>query len=404
MKLLVIGYVWPEPNSSAAGSRMLDLIRGFQGRGWQVDFASAAELSPHRFKLSDIGVTEHNIALNCSSFDAFVEALQPDAVMFDRFMLEEQFGWRVANSCPNALRILDLEDLHFLRNARHDAVKQGIDPFNADLQTDMAIREIAAIYRCDITLVTSPAEMDILTGHFGVPEQLLCYAPLTANVPDTSPIVEFSERQHLVSIGNFRHAPNWDAVLELKRLWPQIRKHLPEAELHIYGAYPPKKATQLHNPQQGFMVKGWADDAFTVIRQARMLVAPLRFGAGQKGKLLDAMVCATPSVTTAIGAEGMQGQTDWPGAVATSEEDFIQQVVRLYQHESDWQLASQRCLAHLQALFEPTTHQQRIMTTIHHLLVTLPQHRRANFTGRMLQHNTMHASRYMTQWIEAKNK
>ena len=93
--LIIVGYVWPEPNSSAAGYRMLSLIQLFIAKGWQVIFASAAELSPHRFMLSTIGVGEHLISLNDSSFDEWISEQAPDAVMFDRFMLEEQFGWRV---------------------------------------------------------------------------------------------------------------------------------------------------------------------------------------------------------------------------------------------------------------------------------------------------------------------
>src|SRR6218665_3183287 len=117
MRALVIGYVWPEPKSSAAGTRMVELVQLLLHMGYQVTFASAAALSEHRFDLKSIGVEEKPIALNCSSFDDFVRELQPALVLFDRFFTEEQFGWRVENTCPDALRILDTEDLHSLRNA-----------------------------------------------------------------------------------------------------------------------------------------------------------------------------------------------------------------------------------------------------------------------------------------------
>ena len=74
-QVLIIGYVWPEPNSSAAGSRMLELIQLFLARGCAVTFASAAALSEHRFDLASIGVAEQSIVLNCSTFDAFVAEL-----------------------------------------------------------------------------------------------------------------------------------------------------------------------------------------------------------------------------------------------------------------------------------------------------------------------------------------
>ena len=124
-KLLIIGYVWPEPKSSAAGSRMLELVELFLSQDWKIVFASAAALSEHRANLLSLGVQENPIELNNSSFNEFIAELKPEAVLFDRFFTEEQFGWRVAQVCPNALRILDTEDLHSLRHARHQLLKQS---------------------------------------------------------------------------------------------------------------------------------------------------------------------------------------------------------------------------------------------------------------------------------------
>ncbi|MBU0914612.1 MAG: glycosyltransferase, partial [Gammaproteobacteria bacterium] len=139
--LLVVGYVWPEPKSSAAGSRMLSLLSMFRAQGWTVIFASPAEKSPHRFDLSQWQISEEQIQLNDSSFDEQLKEWQPDVVMFDRFMLEEQFGWRVEQQCPNALRLLDTEDLHFLRLARQQAFKAGRDVTLQDLHSEQAQRE-----------------------------------------------------------------------------------------------------------------------------------------------------------------------------------------------------------------------------------------------------------------------
>lgn len=116
--LLIIGFVWPEPNSSAAGGRMLQLITQFQQQGFSITFACPAMDSDFMADLSSLNIDKKSIALNCSSFDTFIRELNPAVVLFDRFMIEEQFGWRVAENCPDALRILDTEDLHCLRLAR----------------------------------------------------------------------------------------------------------------------------------------------------------------------------------------------------------------------------------------------------------------------------------------------
>ena len=282
--LLVIGYVWPEPNSSAAGCHMMSLMRLFRESGWKVHFASPAARGEHECDLDQEEIRSHEIALNCSSFDSFVSELDPSMVLFDRFMMEEQFGWRVAQACPGALRVLDMEDFHSLRQAREVAVKKGLSYREADLFTENAQREVAAIFRCDLSLVISEAELELLETQYQVPSELLLWCPFLLE-PYLEEVPSFEEREHFISIGNFRHAPNWDAVLWLKQdIWPLIRKELPTVELHVYGAYPPPKAIQLDAPKDGFLVKGWAKDAREVMSRSRLCLAPLAIRGGTERK------------------------------------------------------------------------------------------------------------------------
>jgi O-antigen biosynthesis protein len=404
--LIIIGYVWPEPNSSAAGYRMLSLIQLFLARQWRVIFASAAEPGLHRYPLNELGVAEHIIALNDSSFDSWISEQAPHAVMFDRFMLEEQFGWRVEQACPDALRVLDMEDCHALRDARQRCFNTGSPLTAAALNSELAQREIAAIYRCDLTLVISTFEMDLLQQHFAVPERLLCYCPFLLEVEPKAESPRFDQRAHFIAIGNFRHAPNWQAVLWLKQdIWPLIRQQLPQAQLHVYGAYPPPKATALHNAKQGFLVKGWAEDAAVVMQQARVCLAPLSFGAGLKGKLLDAMRCGTPSVTTDIGAEGMMlADNGWAGFIANDSQTLADAAVSLYQQKAQWQQAQDVGYRIVQQKFTLAMHQNRIWQHIEQVLQDVGQHRQLNFTGLMLRQHAYRSTKYMGQWIEAKTR
>lgn len=404
--LLILGYVWPEPNSSAAGWRMLSLIQIFREKQWRIIFASPAELSVHRFDLTSWGVDEVQIELNSSSFDEQLASWQPDVVLFDRFMLEEQFGWRVDEMCPNALKLLDSEDLHCLRAARHQAFKQQRAVTRADLRSELAQREIAAILRCDLTLTISEYEMALLQDEYSVPASQLLYVPFLIEIDETLPRVEFASRQHCCFIGNFRHEPNWQAVLQLRRIWPQIRKQLPEVELHIYGAYPPPKATALHDVKLGFLVKGWADDSRQVLAQSRLCLAPIPFGAGLKGKFIDAMLTGTPSVTTAIGAEAMtEPQTgQWCGIVAETDAEIIAATVQLYQHADLWHQAQQCGDAILQKRFAKSAWLPMIWQRMEQVRQELQAHRLQNFTGSMLKHHHHRSTKFMAQWIEAKNK
>ncbi len=404
-KVLVIGYVWPEPNSSAAGTHMMSLLTFFRAQSWQVEFASPAQKTEHMVNLDNHGINSKAIALNCASFDDYVTNYNPDIVMFDRFMMEEQFGWRVDKYCPNALKILDTEDLQCLRNARHEAHKGSREFTHSDLHSDIAKREIAAILRCDISLIISSFEIQLLADVFKVDSQLLHHLPFMvdlASLPEQTK--SFEQRQHFMTIGNFRHAPNWDAVLYLQQIWPLIRKQLPKAELHIYGSYPPPKATALNNPKTGFLIKGWADDAYQVMESARICLSPLRFGAGIKGKLLEAMIMQTPSVTTPIGSEGMHGELPWPGAIESDIQTYADAAVALYKDPLQFLNAQKNAHSLLEVHYDKAQLTSRLMNKILQVENDLIKHREANFTGQMLKHHTMRSTQYMAQWIAAKNK
>jgi len=404
-KILIIGYVWPEPNSSAAGSHMMSILRLYKQQNWQVEFATPAQATEHMIDLADEGISSQSIALNCDSFDAYITQYQPDIVMFDRFMMEEQFGWRVEKNYPSALKILDTEDLQCLRNARHQAHKAGGEFTQADLFSDLAKREIATILRCDISLIISSFEMELLVNTFKVDASLLHLLPFMVDLAKCpAKTTPFSKRKHFMSIGNFRHAPNWDVVLYLQKIWPLIRKQIPDAELHIYGSYPPPKATALHNPKTGFLIKGWAEDAHEVMESSRVCLAPIRFGAGIKGKLLDAMIVQTPSITTSLGAEGMNDEESWPGSVADDINEFVDEAVELYTNEEAWRSAQRNAHTLLHARYDSKVLGAGFINKINEVSDNLNQHRLNNFTGSMLKHHTMMSTKYMSQWIAAKNK
>jgi len=421
-KVLVIGYVWPEPRSSAASGHVMQILETFLQQGWDITFSSPAGAGEHKADLAELGIREVPIELNNSSFDAFVSDLAPDIVLFDQFMMEEQFGWRVEKHCPGALRVLETSDLQSLRHARHQRLKDRLkasddandfselfapalrEEFELMADTDLAKREIAALFRCDLNLMISEVEIELLVEQFKLPRQLLHWCPLMID-PITQPFTPFEDRAHFLSIGNFRHAPNWDAVLWMKTtLWPLIRQQLPGAQLHIYGAYTPPKATALHNPSQGFHVMNWAEDALQVMSAARICLAPLRFGAGIKGKIVDAMLCGTPNVTTPVGAEGMSGDMPWPGVIAESAQSLADAAVRLYQDKTQWTLAQNAGINLLAGRYQQRVHGPALIERLMDCRENLLKRRNDNFIGSMLLHHQHKSTQYMSQWIEEKNR
>jgi glycosyltransferase involved in cell wall biosynthesis len=380
-------------------------MRLFKENGFQVEFATAAQASEHAIDLNNEGISTHPIALNSSSFDDYIKEFNPNIVLFDRFMVEEQFGWRVEKNCPNALKILDTEDLQCLRKGRHTALKEKRELTKQDLFSEIAKREIASILRCDLSLIISSYEMQLLQKEFKVDASLLHHLPFMVDLEKVpTKTKSFEERQHFMTIGNFRHAPNWDQVLYFLEIWEEIRKELPKAELHIYGSYPPAKAMALHNPKKGFLIKGWAEDALEVIESARVLLAPIRFGAGIKGKLLEAMIMQTPSVTTPIGAEGMHEDMPWGGEITHTKKEFIKASIELYQNEKKWKEAQQNAKNILHKYYDEKQLGQMLINKLIYIEKNLETHRLHNFTGSMLKHHTMQSTKYMSQWIEEKNR
>ncbi|GGW67021.1 glycosyl transferase [Winogradskyella epiphytica] len=406
--LLVIGFVWPEPKSSAAGSRMLQLIELFQHQGYDIIFSSAAKTSDNTFDLNSIRVKTKAIHLNDVTFDEFISNLNPNVVLFDRFMTEEQYGWRVAEQCPNALRILDTEDFHGLRKARELALKQNGTVTIAHLQNDVSKREIASIYRCDLSIMISEAEIDLLTTQFNIDENLLYYLPFLLDPiseEKTESLPSFEARQHFITIGNFLHAPNYDAVLYLKQsIWPLIRKQLPKAELHIYGAYESQKVTQLNNTKEGFLIKGFAEEVNEVMQKAKVCLAALRFGAGLKGKLVDAMQNGTPCILTTIAAEGMFGGLEANGFIEDDAISFANKAVELYNSSELWKAKLQNGFQILNQRFDTSNFEEAFSLHIQELVRNLKTHRQGNFIGQLFRHQTMQSTKYMSKWIEAKNK
>jgi hypothetical protein len=283
-KVLIIGLTWPEPEATAAGCRMLQLVHFFTSKGYQVNFASTASKSALSYNFQKSLVSCFDIELNHRSFDRQIMELDPCIVVFDRFLTEEQFGWRVQENCPDAVRILDTEDLHLLRTSRQLALKHKSEDWKYYLNTDTAKREIASILKCDLSLIISEFEMQLLEHEFKVPEILLQYTPFLTDPIDKETIRTlpgFYDREYFMTMGNFKHQPNQDAIHYLySSIWPLIRKALPQAEMHVYGAYVTANIQQLHNPKKGFLIKGWAQDKQKVFQKSKICLAPLRFGAG----------------------------------------------------------------------------------------------------------------------------
>ena len=412
MKILWIALVWPEPDSSAAGVRTTQLIDILLSAGHAVSVLSPCRDNTYRSMLAERGVATETYAPNDSSIVPFLQELDPEIVIFDRFMAEEQFGWRVREVCPAALRIVDTIDLHLLRRARErkirtvtDSLSGGLCIKGVELMSDDAIREIASIYRSDISLLTSSEERRLLIEEFRIPESLIAHCPI-GYVPQRG-VPAFDGRKHFVTIGNFHHAPNADSYRVLRNeIWPRIRSALSDhsIELHVYGAYPTEEFLQYDDPRTGFRVMGRAVSAHETLSRYRVSLCPLRFGAGVKGKVADSWVVGTPVVGTSVAAEGMHDGLEFGGAVCDDTEGFVRHAVRLYGDETEW-LGAQQCGWNILATrFTESRTASTFLGICREGVERCMEHRALNIVGQLLWHNQLRSTEYFSRWIEAKNR
>ncbi len=404
-KMLIIGLHWPEPSTTAAGIRMLQLINLFTKNNYKITFACAKPITSHSFNLKSLGIKTEQIELNNPSFDSFISSLQPHFVLFDQFITEEQFGWRITEICPDTIKILDTEDLHFLRAAREQAVKQNE---KINLINDVTKREIASIYRSDLSLIISKSEMKLLKNEFKIDTKQLHYIPFlqsNISIKKLKSFPSFSERHHFITMGNFNHKPNYESVIYLKNeIWPLVHKQLPKAELHVYGAYANQNIKQLHNTKEGFIINGWVDDKEKVYTNSRVCLAPLLFGAGLKGKLIDSMIFGTPNVTTSMGAEGMTGNYKWNGFIENNSIKFSEKAIELYSHEEKWTEFQLKGKEIINNCFNKVKFEKKLIIKIELILENLKAHRKQNFIGQLLQYHTLKSTKYLSKYIEEKSK
>ncbi|MBC7000041.1 glycosyltransferase family 4 protein [Cytophaga sp. FL35] len=407
--VLFIGYNWPEPKTTAAGNRIMQLLQFFLDHKCQITFASTAKKDIHSTNLTDLGIQMSEIELNNSNFDEFIKKLCPNVVVFDRFLTEEQFGWRVTEHTPEALKILDTEDLHSLRKTREIALKKGEEFTLANWYlNDLTKREVASIYRCDLSLIISSYEFDLLKGILKTSSNLLMHLPFMLpeiSKRDINSWPSFNDRKDFICIGTGKHLPNVDAIVWLKsKIWPKIRKALPNSQVHIYGAYFPQQLLEMHHPKQGFLIKGWIDDAGLEMCTKKVNIAPLRYGAGIKGKLMLAMQNGTPNVTTSIGSEGMHDNLPWNGFVTDSADDFAQKCIEIFTNEKLWNHAQRAGSTIINEFYEENRLKKDLAQKLNFLLSNLTEHRGNNFTGSLLHHQSMQATKFMAKWIEEKTQ
>ncbi|HJR73512.1 MAG TPA: glycosyltransferase [Luteimonas sp.] len=349
-QILVVDALTPTPDRDSGSLRLINLMRLLQQEGAHVVFlpADLKQCGRYTQALQRMGV-ETWYAPYSGSAPAWFRANggRFDAVMLSRHYVASEFLPLVREHAPRAKVIFDTVDLHYLRDARGADLSGDRSASNRARATRK--RELDIIGRSDVTFVVSEAERELLAK-----DAPAAAVELVSNLhARTDAGRSFGQRRDLVFVGGFRHPPNVDAVLWFAdEVFPLIIGKLPEVRFHCIGADPPAAVSRLAQ-RKGVLVHGHVPDIDPYMDGARIGLAPLRYGAGVKGKVNLSMAHGQPVVATPCAVEGMHLRDGHDVLVAESAEDFAAAVLRLYEDEALWETLSRNGLDNVARHFSP---------------------------------------------------
>ncbi len=301
-RALICTYGTPQFDRDSGSRRVLDHVDFLREAGWSVDFYAVNGLSSGRYTRA---LERRGVGLYADSLIPLGELLELaryDFVLFAFWQTAERFLPLVRSLLPDASVIIDSVDLQFLRDARRvfSSASSSAPPVLGDDYASELIGELNCYRAADAILTVSSKEAQLIND-------LLASDGLAVPVPDSEPsgsvALPFRTRRGVVFVGSFYHPPNRDAVEYLcGDILPQMDDGLLERHpVKIVGA---GLSAGLRVPAHVSLV-GWVPSIRPYLEQARVSVVPLRYGAGTKRKLLQALMAGTPTVSTTIGAEGL---------------------------------------------------------------------------------------------------
>ena len=329
---LVIDHEIPKWDEDSGSLRMTSLLEILVKDGYDVTFLAhnRADSPRHRQHLQELGVE-----VLWGDIDPWSILVRYSDRLAAVVLSRAHLGWdylpMVRRTAPHARLLYDTVDLHHVREERRAKLENN----SSLLTVSAAIRELelSLIRSVDATLVVSEEEQRYLRGI--VPEAAVS---VVSNVHRPRfPVVPRSQRHGLLFVGGFRHPPNVDAVhWFVSEIFPLVRAQQPDVVLRVVGSSMPTEITDLGSID-GVEILGWVADLIPILDKSRVSVAPLRYGAGVKGKVVEAMVNGLPVVTTTAGAEGIATPEDGALLIADDAEAFAAGVVRLYTDEQLWE-------------------------------------------------------------------
>ena len=354
--ILVIDHHLPMPDRDSGSLRMFQILKLLHELGHRVTFLpdNLADIPPYTGELQKRGIEV--------LFHPYVQKVRDyliahgsdfDAVVLSRCQFARKHIGDVRLYAPQSRIIFDTVDLHFLRE-EGEARLTG-DPEVEQKARETRQQEYELIDQSDETWVVSTTEHQLLQEKW--PEKSIQLVSNIVDVPGSS--TSFALRRDWLFIGGFQHPPNIDAVLFfLKEIYPLVTERLHDAKFYIIGDKVPPEIVALANER--IVIAGLQRDVRPFFESVKLSVAPLRFGAGVKGKINQSMAFGVPVVATSIAVEGTQLQDREEILVADEPEDFAQAMIELYESEELWNRLSECGITKTRSLYSTEAAREKL--------------------------------------------
>lgn len=333
--ILVVDALTPTPDQDSGSIVTHEVMSAYREAGFGESFFP--EHSPYWSKKYTGALQRRGVCCYYQPFFASVEQVLDVDDAFDyallyRYNVAHPIYRSLREKAPSARVLFANVDLHYLRETRAAETSNDTQAlFSAQLTKT---KELEMFAHADASFIHTEFERDVIQKALPRPLDNLVVLPWIAEVfRDTA---GFSTRSDIMFLGNFPHAPNVDSVVFfVKSIWPELLSALPpDAKLLVVGNKPPAEVLALASER--IIVTGFVEDLAPYFQASRVFVAPLRYGAGIKGKLVTALAHGVPSVATNIAAEGIAHAQDPHLAIADDPSHFASEVLRLYRDESIW--------------------------------------------------------------------
>jgi GT2 family glycosyltransferase len=362
-RILVIDAYTPEPDQDSGSLRLKYLLQCFVELGYGVTFFADNRSHAGRYT-RDLQQAGIEVVYNpwLESLGSFFgkRGSEFDFVWISRHYVAANYISLIRRYCPGAKFIFDTVDLHYLREERLAELENSLPLKRSARQTRRS--ELSVIEAADATLVVSPIEKSVLEQD--APDASVHVISNVHKIAGSRK--PFAERKDIFFVGGYQHPPNIDAAKWfVSRIWPLIREELPDVTFHLIGSKAPEQVRNLHG--DGVVFHGFVKSLEPWLDGCRLALAPLRYGAGVKGKVNISMSRGQPVVATPAAVEGLFARPGEDILVAESAREFASAVVRLYQDEELWNRISAGGLENVRAYFSIDTARRSLQALLESL-------------------------------------